>query len=193
MNIDTELEAWREQWQSDTVVPLDLRRKVERQSRFMKILLIADILVTITIGGAAAAWAVRSPQPEIILLAVMTWVFIVTAWTFSVTVNRGNWAPAAQSTAAFVDLSVRRCRSRLLALRFAMGLFIFQTVFVLSWVYRNSPSRQQPVLTWLLFSSVAIDMVWLCTLAFFGFVIWFRRRKRAELACLLDLRAKGDI
>ncbi len=58
MNVDNELEVWRRQWQSDTTVPLDLRRKVERQSRFMKIILFADILVTITIGGAAG-WAVQ--------------------------------------------------------------------------------------------------------------------------------------
>ena len=49
MNVDTELEVWRQQWQSVTTVPLDLRRKVERQSLFMKIAILADLLVTITI------------------------------------------------------------------------------------------------------------------------------------------------
>src|SRR5260370_41159413 len=106
MNVDTELEAWRQQWQSDTTVPLDLRRKVERQSRFMKIALIGDILVTITIGGATIGWAVRSPQPYNVLLAVATWVFIAAAWMFALTVNRGNWSPSAQDTAAFVELAV---------------------------------------------------------------------------------------
>jgi hypothetical protein len=69
-------------------------------------------------------------------------------------------------------------------------MFLAQTVFVLSWVYRNSPARRQPLLTWLLFGSVTIDLVWLCTFAFFGFLIWFRRKKRAELACLYVLREK---
>jgi hypothetical protein len=188
MSVDTELEVWRQQWQSDTTVPLDLRRKVERQSLFMKISLIADILVTITIGGATIGWAVRSPQPENVLLAVATWIFIATAWMFSLTVNRGAWSPSAQDTAAFVDLSVRRCQSRLAAVWFAAGLFVFQIVFVLGWVYQNSPARRQPLLTWLFFGSIPIDIVWLCTLAFFGFLVWYRRRKRAELASLLHLR-----
>jgi hypothetical protein len=188
MNVDTELEVWRRQWQSDTTVPLDLRRKVERQSRQMKIALIADILVTITIGGGTAGWAIRSPQPEIVLLAVATWVFIATAWTFSLAVNRRNWAPSAQDTAAFIDLSVRRCQSRLAAVGFAAVLFLVQIVFVLSWVYRNSPAHRQPLLTWLLFGSVPIDFVWSCTLVFFGFLFWFRRRKRAELVWLLGLQ-----
>ena len=188
MNIDTELEVWRQQWQSGTPIPLDLRRKVERQSRSMKIALIGDILVTITIGGATTGWAVRSPQREIVLLAVATWVFIATAWTFTLTVNRRNWSPSAQDTAAFVDLSVRRCQGRLAAVWFAAALFLFQIVFVLSWVYRNSPAQRPPLLTWLFFGSIPIDVVWLCTLAFFGFLVWYRRRKRAELASLLNLR-----
>jgi hypothetical protein len=188
MNIDIELEAWRQQWQSGATVPLDLRRRVERQSRFMKIALIGDILVTITIGGATTGWAFRSPQPDIVLLAVATWVFIATAWTFTLTVNRSNWSPSAQDTAAFVDLSVRRCRGRLSAIWFAAGLFVFQIVFVLGWVYRNSPAHRQPLLTWLFFGSIPIDVVWLCTLAFFAFLVWYRRRKRTELASLLSLR-----
>jgi len=194
VNIDSELEVWREQWQSDTVVPpelqRDLRYKVERQSRLMKISLIADIAVTVTIGGGIAAWAVRSPQPEIVLLAVATWIFIVIAWTFALAVARGKWGPSAQNTAAFIDLSIRRCRSARAGVWFLACMYVGQTAFVLSWVYRNSPAPRQPLLTWLLFSSIPIDLVWLCTLAFFGFLIWARRKKRAELARLYELRKK---
>jgi len=187
MNVDTELEVWRLQWQSGTAVPFDLRRKVVRQSRFMKLALIADILVTIIMGGTTTAWAVRSPQPEIVLLAVATWIFIATAWAFSLTVNRGNWSPSAEDTAAFVDLSVRRCRAKLAAIWFAAGLFLLQMVFVLGWVYRNSPAHRQPLSTWLFFGSTPIDVVWMCTLAFFGFLVWYRQRKRAEWAGLIRL------
>jgi len=194
VNIDSELEVWREQWQSDTVVPVelqgDLRYKVERQSRLMRISLIVDIAVTVTIGGGITAWAIRSPQPEMVLLAVATWIFIAVAWTFSLAVNRGKWAPSAQDTAAFIDLSVRRCQSRLATVWFAAGMFVIQTVFVLSWVYLNSPARRQPLLTWLFFGSIPIDLVWLSTLAFFGFLIWARRKKRAELTRLYELRKK---
>jgi hypothetical protein len=188
MNVDTELEVWRRQWQSQAAIPLDLRRKVERQSRWMKIALIADILVTITIGGATAAWAVHAPQPSIILLASWTWILIAGAWTFALKVNRGNWRPSAQDTSVFLNLSVRRCRARLAAIRFAAGLFVVQIVFSLGWVYNNSPVRGTPALRWLFFSSAPIDAVWFCTAAFFGFLIWYRRRKVAELAYLLSLR-----
>lgn len=188
MNVDTELEVWRRDWQSETIVPLDLRRKVRRQSILMKIAVMADILVTITIGGATAAWAVHAPQPSTILLATWTWIVIAAAWTFTLRVNRGNWSPSAESTAAFVDLSVRRGRARLEAIRFAAGLFVVQMVFVLGWVYNNSPVHGTPVLRWLLFSSIPIDAVWLCTAAFFTFLIWYRRKTQAELACFLSLQ-----
>jgi hypothetical protein len=188
MNVDTELEIWRRHWQSDSTVPLDLRKKVERQSRYMRILLAADILVTITMGGATAGWAIRTPQPNIILLSVWTWFLIAVAWAFALRVNRGNWSPSAEDAAVFVDLSVRRCRAKLAGIRFAAGFFLVQMAFVLGWVYNNSPARSMPLLRWLFFSSFPIDAVWLCTVAFFGFLIWLRRRKLSELACFLSLR-----
>ena len=192
MNIDEELDAWRRQWQSEATVPLDLRRMVERQSRFMKIALLADVLVTVVIGGGAIGWALASRRPNIILLAAMTWVFLAAAWTFAVAVNRGNWSPPALDTAAFVDLSLRRCRSRLASVWFGAGLFLCEIVFCLGWVYNYSPEPRKPLLNWLFFSSLPIDFVWLSTLAFFAGLVWYRRKKRAELAYLLELRREVE-
>jgi hypothetical protein len=192
MNVDTELDVWRRQWQSDTTVPLDLRRRVERQSRFMKLNLIGEILVTIIFGGTITEWAARSPGAGLTLLAVGTWVYIAVAWTFGLIVNRGDWSPSAQNSAAFIDLSVRRCRGRLAAVRFAAGMFLFQLAFILAWVYHYSPARSTSFLTWLFFGSIPIDIVWVCTAAFFGFLVWYRRRKRAELAYLLHCKAEGS-
>jgi hypothetical protein len=65
---------------------------------------------------------------------------------------------------------------------------LFQLAFILTWVYHYSPARQTSLLTWLFFGSIPIDIVWVCTAAFFGFLVWYRRRKRAELTYLLGLR-----
>ena len=189
MNIDAELDVWRRQWQSGVEpVPPDLLRKVELQSRFMKIAFAADILVTAGIGGGVIALAVRSPKPDILLLAIVTWLFIFAAWTFSLTVNRGTWSPAALDTASFVDLSIRHCRARLAAVRFGTVLYLSEIAFCLGWIYRHAPQNRPSLLAWLVFSSLLIDMVWMCTLAFFAFLFWYRRKKRAELAWLLDLQ-----
>ena len=82
MSLDTELETWRRDWQSENAVPADLRRRVERQSRWLKIGLAGDILVTVTIGGGVVAAAAVLPQTGMLLLVAATWSFIAIAWAF---------------------------------------------------------------------------------------------------------------
>jgi hypothetical protein len=190
MNMDAELDVWRGQWQSGTTIPLDLRRRVERRSRLMKVGLIADILVTIVMGGGSTVWALYSPEPDTILLSAVIWLFLAAAWTIVLTFSRGAWFPSALDAAAFVDLTVRRCRGALAAIRFAAGLYLCEIAFCLGWIYNHSPEHRKRLLTWLFFSSLRIDIVWLATLAFFGFLIWYRRNQRAELAHLVTLRAQ---
>ena len=55
------------------------------------------------------------------------------------------------------------------------------------WLYHASPRRRKPLLAWLLFSSAALDLVWLLSLVL-GRLVWYRQRKRAELACLTEMR-----
>ena len=185
MSIDTELETWRREWQSATAFPPDLRRRVERQSRWLKIGIAADILVTAVIGGGVIALAARSPQPDMLLLAAATWSFIAVAWVFGLTVSGGLWSPAAMHTAAFVDLSIRRCRAQLAATVFGAGLFVCELAFCLGWIYRHSAPRA-PLVTWL-FGSLINGLVWLFALAFFAFLLWYRRKKHTELNWLLSL------
>ena len=193
MNIDAEMDVWRRQWQSDTAVPSDLRRKVEQQARLVKIALTADILVTVFIGGGTIAWALRSPEPDIVVLAAVTWLFLAAAWTFTFTARRGNWSPSGLDTAAFLDFLVRRCRDALKAVVFGAGLFVTEIVFCLGWVYHHAPPPRRPLLEWLFSNSLPIDIVWVATVAFFAFLVWYRRKKRAELTYLENLRSQMSV
>ncbi len=184
MNTDTELELWRQEWQSDSAVPANLRLKVERQSLWMRIGLAADILVTVVIGGGVIFFELRSPESDMGVLAGATWLFLLTAWVFAIRVNRDNWSPSALNTNAFLDLSVRRCRSRLVVVRFAAVLFVCEVVFCLGWIYRHTAEPRKPLASWLWFGSTAVDLYWVMTPLFFGFLFWYRRKKRAELAYL---------
>ena len=188
MSVDVELDSWRQQWQSVAAIPLELRAKVERQSRWMRIALIGDVLVTLLIGGGAIAWAVRRPQPDIVLLALTTWLFLAAAWTFTLTVHRRHWSPSAEDTATFLVLSVRRCRGRLAAVWFGAGLFVSEIAFCLGWIHLHNSDKRQSLWNFLWFSSAAIDMVWGATLVFFVALLWYRRRKVAELENLLRMR-----
>jgi hypothetical protein len=187
MNMDTELNQWRGAWQSETVVPADLRRRVARQARFLRIMLAGDILVTVVIGGGTVLLAARQPRPGMLLLAAATWLFIAIAWAFRLTVHRGLWTKPALDTTAYVDLLIRHARAKIAATVFGVCLFAAEIAFCLGWIYRETSPRQ-PLGQWLLFSCTFIDLVWLGTALFLGFLIWYRRRQRAELNWLLQFR-----
>jgi hypothetical protein len=178
MKPDLELEAWRAQWQADTVVPADLRRKVERGTRNMRMMVAAEVLVTVTIGGGSALWAAGDPRTEMLVLAGAVWAFLAAAWTFAVISRRGAWSPAALTTADFVDLSVRRCRTRLAAARFGAWLYFAEMAFCLAWLYRD-PARRVP-LPAIIFGAA--------TPVFLAGLARYRRKTRAELAGLLELQ-----
>lgn len=187
MNLDTELEVWRRDWQSDSTVVADLCQKVKRQSRWMRIALAADVLVTLVIGGGVIWSAFRSPEADMFVLAGATWTFLLAAWLFAVKNNRGNWSPSTSDTLSFLDISIRRSQRRLAAVRFAAALFLSEIVFCLIWNYHHSPERHPSLASWLLFGSVGVDVAWALTFGFFGLLFWYRHKKRAELRYLLDM------
>ncbi len=191
MNMDAELDLWREQWKSPSgmAVPADLRKRVARQSRAMRIMLVSDILVTVLIGGGATAWLIQAPRTETVVLAVAVWLFIAAAWIFGMSNRKGAWSPAASSTSAYLDLSLRRCRANLRAVRFGAVLYFAEIVFSLSWVYHDL-SQREPLPAGSFLTSTLVLIVWLCTGIFVVGLIWFWRRKRAELKYLLDMKSQ---
>jgi cbb3-type cytochrome oxidase subunit 3 len=189
MKLDAELDLWREQWQSSSEAPAlsGLSKRVARQTLYMRIMLMADILVTLVIGGGAIAWAVQDPRTETAILAAATWLFIAVAWIFGLSNRKDAWSPAASTTAAFLDLSLRRCRGNLRAITFGAILYFCEMAFCLSWVFHDLSHRKSLSLSSFL-TSTLVSVVWLCTLFFVAFLLWYRKKKRADLAYLLNLQ-----
>jgi hypothetical protein len=175
---DLELEAWREQWQADAVVPADLRRKVERGSRNMRLLLAVEVLITVVMGGGSTLWAAMDPHTEMVVLSAAIWLFLGAAWTFAVVQRRGTWSPVAVSTAEFLDLSIRRCRSRLASSRFGAVLYFAEMAFCLTWIYWD-PAQRRPL---------AAIIFGVATPVFLMGLARYRRNTRAELERLLELQ-----
>jgi len=178
---DLELESWREQWQADAKVPADLRRKVARDTRNMRFMVAAEVLVTVTIGGGSIVWATLEPRVEMFVLAVAVWIFLAAAWTAAVITRRGAWSPAAVTTADFIELSIRRCRGKLAAARFGVGLYFAEMAFCLTWLYRD-PARRVPG------PAIVFGVV---TPVFLIGLARFRRNTRRELARLQELVEGG--
>jgi hypothetical protein len=185
MRADAELDNWRSQWRAESTALPDLSAKVQRHSRFMRFMLACEVLITAAMGGTTTAWAWVSAEPDVIVLAAAVWLFIGVAWTFGLMNRRGCWAPAAQSTTAFLDLSIRRCRAGIAAARFAIVLFFGELLFCLIWVQRR---RSLPA--WDYFTSGPVLAVWAATAAFLVFITVSRRKKHAELAYLLELQRR---
>ncbi|HEX3745043.1 MAG TPA: hypothetical protein VHW09_13965 [Bryobacteraceae bacterium] len=174
---DLELESWRAEWQADREVPADLRRKIARGTRYMRLMLAAEVLVTVTIGGGSIVWAVLDPRTEMYVLALAVWIFLAAAWAFAIVTRRGTWSAAAPTTADYIDLSIRRCRGKLAAARFGLVLYFAEMAFCLTWLYRD-PARRVPA------PAVIFGVA---TPLFLAGLARYRRRTRAELARLKDL------
>ena len=179
MNVDTELELWRRQWQADAqpMPPFDLQAKVERQTRFMRWMLLSEVAVTAIMGGGTTALAYRSPNTGMIVLAIAVWLFLAVAWAFGLSNRRGTWNPEGSTTADFLDLSLRRCRRRMSAGWFGAILYIGEMVFCLTWIFEYG-----------LLSASLVLAVGGATIALGGLLLWYQRNRRRELDYLLDLR-----
>jgi hypothetical protein len=188
IHVDIELEGWREQWQmTPDTSPPDLRERVARQSRRARIFMIAPVLVTAIMGGGFSVQAAASPGAESITLAAAVWVFIAIAWGAGLLTSRGTWEPLADTTAAFIDLSIRRCRSTLRGLTFGVVLYVAELAFCIAWRVYQSGQNHGALMTVLASPSV-VALGWVGLPAFVGFVLWYGRRKREELAHLVDLQ-----
>jgi hypothetical protein len=190
MNKDVELEDWRRQWQSrsESAAEADaveqLRRRVLRETRWNKIGLIAPILVTLVVGGGIVLRALRTGQAIDVLLAVEAWILIVVIWVGCLWIARGTWRPLADTTAAFIDISIRRREANLRGATFGACLYVVQVAFIALALGAASPTGIVSVLT----SGSMIVVGWIGVPGGLAALYWFRRRQRADLERLRELK-----
>ena len=184
---DAELDSWRARWHTALAVAPDLKRRVEREMRLMRRFVVAECLVTLAFGGGSLGWAVLSQRTDVLVLAVGIWVFIAVAWTISVLLRHDAWSPAAMSTAAFLDLSILRCRRRREAIVAQAILYALILTFDLAWIYFTRPERASSgLLSFLTSGSVA--WVWVVTAILAAVAVRQRQRVTRELEGLMHLR-----
>lgn len=188
MRIDAQFDVWRRQWQAGKEEPApglaaDLEARVARESRLMRWGMIFPILVSAVIGGGVIVRALGTGRSEDAILAVEAWLFILAMWAGCLWIARGTWRPYAETTAAFVDLSIRRCRANLRTFPFATALYVFQLVTIVVLKLEYSSADLGAVLT--ATPTLLLGGVGLPAMLAAGF--WYSRRQRAELERLLDL------
>ncbi len=190
MSTDVELEKWRRHWQGG---PADapraddverLRRHVVRETRLIKLGMIAPVMVTVLIGGGAVLRALRSGEAIDVVLAVENWIFIIALWVGCLAIARGTWRPLADTTAAFVDLSIRRREANLRGATFGAWCYVLQFLIVTVVMSIATSVEAVAVLT----SWPVIVLGWVGVPSVFAALYWYRRRQRPELARLRELK-----
>ncbi len=135
---------WQQLWQSHRLVPIELVRRVERQTLRMQALRIAEIAVTIVMGGGLIAATIVHPlmeQTYWVALTLLTWVFIIAAWTVSLRITGSAWNAAEPSVSAYVDLQVRRYKQQINGIRSGS---IASLLFSIGVLEPRSGERSQP-------------------------------------------------
>jgi hypothetical protein len=187
---DDEFQAWRRQWHDQPAMPIDLIRKVERETMRMWMGVISHI-VPVIIGIVTIIGAIANPNALSILFACGLWVFMVIGWVYGVKRMKGVWSPAAETTAAYIELSIARCRSRVDQVRFANVLSPLLTTFVLTGLYElfKSAGKLQTTADYVI---VGVSFLWTIAVVSFVLMQLARQRKKtvAELTYLLDLKSK---
>ena len=144
-----------------------------------------SIAVTVIMGGGAAGWALVSQRPIAVALAIGVWFFIAIAWVISIGLTRDILTPSADTTTAFLDLSIRRCRRRLQGLVAQGLLYVVIVAFDLVWVYHyqieTRPMDPQAFLT-----SGPMLVIWAVLAVPVAIGVWYRGRLRNELQNLLS-------
>lgn len=192
MTNDVEFEQWREQWRAQETTLPDLRRTVERESRVMRLRVVGQVAVTVIFGFGSAGWAVSSRRSDVVVLAVAMWTFLTAAWAFSLTNTKGLWAPDAETTDAFLRLSMLRRRRRLHAITFSSLLYVVILSFNLVWLYHHR-SHVAPLSIQDFLSSRSAIAAWVLTVALARWAVYYRRSMQRELKNLSEIRRRLDV
>ena len=185
MDVDVELDSWRRNWHAGQPAAPDLRARVERETRRMRRFVIIEVIITIVFCGGTLGWTLLSRRTDALVLTVGVWFFTAAAWAISYLLRRDAWAPATLTTAAFIDLSILRCRRRYESVVAQAILYVFILTFDLAWIYTGRADRIAllPFLT-----SPGVAWVWMVTALLAAAAVAQRHRLRRELRGLESLR-----
>jgi len=189
---------WKKEWRTQPAVPIELIRKVERQTVYMRLgkwvlLLPLAILLFVTAG------AVMDPTPVNIILAVGLWLLSIILNAAEAGRNKLRkklLAPAAETTAAYVELSIERCRVQ------SEGLRVSKIAMVPMWAFISAAQYSIFYKTfvesgefgsngyWIVIAGLAIGLAPL-PFVYMG-LARAERKERAELDYLLKLKGQVE-
>ena len=157
---------------------------------YMQLDWIAQIL-PVLIGVATVVAAIVMRSWTWVLLACGTWLFNIVGWWFMIRNTEGMWTPVAQTTAAYIELSIERCRRKLINFRFTTRFTVFLTAFVIA-VLSLILGSMGAVKTTKDFVQTVLAFLFAIGVVSIFLLLEARKRKKteAELTYLLELQRR---
>lgn len=187
MNAQPDLGSLKRQWQS-AAQPLPdvaaLRERVAADTRANWRALLLVLAMTIAILAGSFIYALRNQQPAAWLSFGFSTLFATLVWSVALWMSRGTWRPRDDTVAAGLELSIRRCRSMVLAAPVGIALYVVGLVGSLAWRDRLFG------LDWTgsLGTPAMIIAGWIGAPLYAAGMVWNARRQQARLKVLLDLQ-----
>jgi hypothetical protein len=136
---DDELRDWIADWQAEPEPAPELReairRRVKRQGLKMAWSLAGEVVLTAGLLAIVIRGALLRPEP--LNLAAMTGLAVLILWALgcSLWYRRGTWRPSAETTSAFLNLSILRCHRRLAVVRAGWFLLAVELAILIPWLF----------------------------------------------------------
>jgi len=189
VNATPDLGDLRQQWQRQSPPATDvaaLRQRVAADTRTNRRTLVIVAVGTLLMLGYSLLRAARSTEPNTWVSVVFVTCFAVLVWLVALVLSRGTWRPRDESIAAYIDLSIHRCRSVIVAAPIGIVLYVAGLIGSLAWRQRLLGVEWQQLLQ-------APEMIlagWIGAPAYAIGMIVNARAQRRRLAFLEKLRSE---
>jgi hypothetical protein len=182
-----DLLALKQQWQAQPLAPPEvavLRGRIARETRTQRQTLVLGALVTVAALVYTLVAALREPSADRWFSLAFTATLYALTWLTALWVSRGTWRPHDESTAAYLDVSIRRCRSVIVAAPTGIVIYVACLIGTLFW------KQQVAGIPWstMLVHPAMIAAGWIGAPLYAAGMLWNARRHRRRLAMLLDLK-----
>lgn len=187
MNPQTDFGALKQQWQSGSQPLPDiaaLRERVAADTRSHWWALGLVIVMTVAILAISLGFAVGSGEPPAWVSFGFSVLFATLAWSVALWLSRGTWRPRDDTISAALELSIRRCRSMILAAPMGIALYVVGLVGSLAWKDRMFGVDWPGVLG----TPSMIVAGWVGAPLYAAGMLWNARRQRARLKVLVELK-----
>ena len=186
-SLDTELRAWQREWREQTLPSTsveELARSVQRGNRHAIYGTVAAALLTIIAIVPLVRRAIAGTIDTQFLAGVL--IIVALVWVTALWLARGTWRPRDESTAAFLEVSIRRCRAAMLGVPVAFVLYAAELIYVLVSMQRIEAVDMGSLLR----SPQFIAVGWVGGPVYLAGQLWYGHRQRQRLNRLRLLQAQ---